>query len=591
MKNTNYNLIQNTKQTMYVFVLLTFLFFSCKKNEVQPDPNESKYLITSIKILKTNGDSLKAVITGLPTATTTTADVIATVADDGNDGKRFKVVFSYPANITPISVTIPGVTNPIDSIDFSTAKTFTIKFSNSVTTTINLTISEQAPTDPVLSSFTINNAERIQIDETNSRIDVRMPQGANLAALLPTVVVSPSTAEIVTTGNLDFTNTQTFTIKNGSRTKSYSVYVSDYGFTRVTKVADFSVNGNARPASFTTPETSVAIDPTGQYVFVSVNSKILKYDMNNQNATPTELNLQFADTNAAKTAPTTVLQIAGNYLVSCGAYWASGPLLVAAWNLTNLGSPVLLAKITLPTGGIFQNMQISVDATSANAYFINREPVRRSPKANPTVNKITIPLASLISGAGLPITSFTSTTEMVNYATNGFSDGPNMDLIPIPNNTTDFLTNSWGGRFQIIGNDFNATSLKTVNTTLLGTYVQGVKAFEYNRGKYAMFAITPGSGADNASNPFHSNFNVWDMTKKGYRQSIIDIETERTSTPATYTTWNAIRKLRTPLGTKATSGGTGYCQTAYTIIGSGNTQKLRVVAISGNNGFVVYDLD
>ena len=584
-------LTQMVKKISTILTLLgiCIVFFnSCKKDEILQDPNDSKYLVLGIKIFKTNGDSVKSLITGLPTsAKAASVDLIATVADDGNPGKRFKVSFIYPASINPTSVTVSGG-SATDSLDFSTSKTFTIKFSDAVTTTVNLTISEQAAADPVLNSFAIPNAERILIDEDNAVISVRMPQGTALTALTPTTTISPNTAEILTNGALDFTNSQSFRIKNGSRTKTYTVSVTDYGFTRVTKFADFSVSGNNRPAIFTTPESSVAIDPTGQFVFVAVNSKIYKYDLNTPAAAPTELNLTLT---GGATAPAKVLQIAGTYLLACNNPWGGGNLQVAGWSLANMATPVLIANVTLPAAAIVQNMQIKLDATSATAYFVNREPVRRSPKVNPTVNTINIPFANLLSGTGLPITTFTSTTEMANYASSGYSDAPNMDIIPILNNTTDFLYNGWGGRFMIMGSDYNASTIKVISGALLGTYVQGIKAFEYNRGKYAMFAITPGSGADNAANPLHSSFFMWDFSKKGYRNSLVDIETERTATPVSYATWNSIQKFRKPLGTKGNGSGDWYCQTGYAIIGAGATQKLRVVALSVNNGFVVYDLD
>jgi hypothetical protein len=100
---------------------------SCKKEATEViDTNLSKYIVEKVIVLTTKGEDLNAqsTITKLSDAEYT---VDAIVPDDGNDGRRFKVAFEYPAGVTPISVT-PLLT---DSIDFSIAKTFTIKFTDS----------------------------------------------------------------------------------------------------------------------------------------------------------------------------------------------------------------------------------------------------------------------------------------------------------------------------------------------------------------------------------------------------------------------------------------------------------------------------
>ena len=175
-----------------VFSLL-FFFLSCKNEEPEViDTNLSKYVVEKIKVLTTKGEDLNAqvTITKLSDAEYT---VDAIVPDDGNAGKRFKIEFVYPAGITPVSVT-PSLT---DSIDFSIAKTFTIKFTESASRKYTVTIIEQAPQAPVITAFNISGAEQTVIEEDLRRISVRVPQGTNLTNITPKITLTPASAVLV----------------------------------------------------------------------------------------------------------------------------------------------------------------------------------------------------------------------------------------------------------------------------------------------------------------------------------------------------------------------------------------------------------
>jgi hypothetical protein len=148
-------------------------------------------VVEKVKVLTTKGDDLNAQST-ITKVNENEYTVDAIVPDDGNDGKRLKVEFQYPSGITPVSVT-PSVA---DSIDFSVAKTFTIKFTEAVSRKYTVNIIEQAPQAPVITAITITGAQQTVIEEDVRRISVRVAQGTNLTAITPKITLTPSTAII-----------------------------------------------------------------------------------------------------------------------------------------------------------------------------------------------------------------------------------------------------------------------------------------------------------------------------------------------------------------------------------------------------------
>ncbi|MFZ1455029.1 MAG: hypothetical protein WAT46_03240, partial [Saprospiraceae bacterium] len=417
------------------FVSFMLVFESCKKEEPEVvDPNLSKYVVEKVKVLTTKGEDLNAQST-ITKVNENESTVDAIVPDDGNDGKRFKIEFQYPSGITPVSVT-PSVA---DSIDFSVAKTFTIKFTEAVSRKFTVNIIEQAPQAPVITAITITGAQQTVIEEDVRRISVRVAQGTSLTAITPKITLTPSTAIIVGGEKaLDFTNPQAITVKNGGSSKTYSVKVEDYGFTKITKLMDRSLAASMRPGIFATKsETSIALDSKGEFAFVSYGDGIKKYNLATPSAEPTDLKTTYAD---GKNASFKILQNVGTVLLGCNNPWQAGDVVVSAWPSTGPSdSPVEVARIPLPSGGIIQNFHVKLDGANIIGYFVDRAPLRKSPKEDPVMYSVTIPLASVL--AGQKVTSFTSNQKINGLLASGAGDGPNVELLPIPN-SNEFFYNS-----------------------------------------------------------------------------------------------------------------------------------------------------
>jgi hypothetical protein len=563
-----------TMSSMFV-IAVALLVAACKKDPPpEPvDPNLSKYVVSTLKVSTTRGDSLKAIVSESKISDSEfTLDAI--VPDDGNPGKRFRVAFSFPSGITPTSIT----PSTADSIDFSVAKTFTMMFSDKVTKRYTVNIIEQAPQAPQIQAFTISGAQQTVIDQDRLVIDVRVAQGTNLSAVTPAITVSPNTAIVVDGGKaLNFSNNQTIVVRNGALSRSYSVRVTDYGFTKVTPLADFSLVSNKRPSALTSPESSIAFDGNGSNLFVSYGGGILSYNMSAPNSAPSNVNMIITGTTLA---PSKVLQTVDGILFSGNNPWGGGNIEVCAWPNGPTNAPVRVLNAPIPAGAIIQNFHIAKVGGNYVVTLVNREPTRRSPRVDPTAFIVNIPTSAVTTGT--PVTTLPSPQTFVGMIAAGVGDGPNMEVLPVQNSTEYFYNSGTTPPVLVDGN--LANPLRFSSALVNGSSV-GMKAFEFNRGKYLMYGVFTWS--DNLANPKASKFVLLDVTKKGYRQSIIDVNAELAATPSSFATWNAIQKIDIGLGGKAPTADY-YCQTAFATTTSG---KLRVAVLSENNGFMVFDCD
>jgi hypothetical protein len=566
-----------TLSAMLVMALGMVIIAACKKDPtpvVTPvDPNLGSYVVSGVRVLTTKGDTLKSIVS-ISKVSETEGTIDAVVPDDGNPGKRFKIDFVYPTGTKPTSV----APSTADSIDFSIAKTFTFVFTDKVTKKYTLNIIEQAPQEPLIETFVITGAQQTVIDQSKQVIDVRLAQGANVSAITPTITVSPNTATIVNGGaTFNFSTNQTITVKNGALTKAYLVRVTDYGFTKTTVLGDFSLAANKRPTSLTSTESSIALDADGSNAFVSSSAGILKYNLATPTAAPTNVNMVITGTTLA---PTKILQTADGILFSGNNPWAAGNIEICAWVNGTSSAPVRVINAAIPAGSIFQNFHVAKSGSNFIFTFVNREPLRRSPKADPTAYIVTVPAASVT--AGTPVTSLPAPQTFVGMAATAIGDGPNMELVPIPN-STDYFYNSGTISPTLVSPTLGSPVY--FSTALVNGSSIGLKAFEHNRGKYLMYGVFTWS--DNLANPKASKFVLFDVTKKGYKQTILDVNSEFATTPISYATWNGIQKMDVGLGGKAPTADY-YCQTAFATTASG---KLRVAVLSENNGFMVFECD
>lgn len=545
------------------------LFYACEKE----DPNLDLYVVEDLKVAMTSGDSLRSIST-ISTVSDTEYRIDAVVPDDGNTGKWFRIEFLYPDGITPISVT-PSLG---DSIDFSIAKTFKIQFTDKVTKNYTVTIVEQAPEAPTITSFSLPGAEQIVVDNDALVVSARMPQGANLTALKPLIEVSPATAFVVDGDReLDFTNNQVIRIKNGAITKNYSVRVTDYGFTKVTQLLNRTLAAGTRPGEFATaPETSLAMEPNGANVYVAYGGGILKYDLSSPNATPVEVNRALS---GGGLAANRVLQIANGILFSLNPIWESGTLTLSAWPNGTSDTPVNIARITPPAGSIFQNFHVEYTGSEYKFYVVDRAPLRKSPRQDPILRTFTLSPAQL--SAGTTITDFATTETLTGLVAAGVADGANAEFFPIPN-SNEFIFNT--GAIPPVHLNSAMANPVWISSALVNSSSTGAKFFEFNRGKYLMYGVF--SWSTNMANPSASKFVLLDLTKRGMRQTIADITSELAN--AQYGTWNSIQKMTRPMGGSMGDPGGFYCQTAWGVTPSG---KLRVACVSAQNGFAVYECE
>jgi len=556
-----------------ILLLIGILYLGCSK-EPPADPNLSNYKVDGLTVMTTQGQDLNATF-NVSTVNATEFNIDATVPDDGNEGKWFVIEFKYPEGITPLNV-IPSIT---DSIDFSIAKTFTINFTETESRVYNVNIIELAPEEPIITSIDIPNSERVVINEQDRRVEVRMPQGTNLASLSPKFNLSPVTATVVSeTNDLNFNQSQLITIRNGGLTKTYTVRVQDYGFTRVNTLLDRSFAAQNRPGYLLdSPESSIAFDAEGSHVFVAYAGGIKKYNLAMPLAPSLDLNLNLEGGNRA---PTRVLQSMGDILFSSNALWESGEFVLCAWQATGPNdTPREVARVPVPQGTILQNFQIKQEGGVFKVYLVDRGPLRRSPRVDPILYTLDLPMNNLFSAN--KVTSFNSNTSIQGIVNAGAGDGPNIELVPLPNSSEFYFNSGTIAPMHLMSGLVNPIPF---SGALVNGSSVGVKAFEFNRGKYAMWGVF--SWSTNLTNNRASRFVLLDLTKNGYRNSITEINQDLANN--IFTSWNDVQKIDRGLGGNMGDPGGFYCQTAFAVTSS---NKLRVACVSAQNGFVVYELD
>ncbi|HMP31141.1 MAG TPA: hypothetical protein PKD85_16160, partial [Saprospiraceae bacterium] len=502
-------------------------------------------------------------------------NIDAIVPNDGKDGKWFKIEFTYPDGITAQSVA-PSIS---DSIDFSIAKTFSIAFTDKETRKYTVNIIEQAPEEPVITAITVSGAQQTVINEGARRIEIRVPQGTNLTSITPTFTLTPVTAVLVGGPRaFDFTNSQTVTVKNGASTKVYTIKIQDYGFTKVTTLLNGTLANSARPGFFLDkPESSISLSQDGRFAFVAFEGGIKRYDLNAPSTAPIDVDLKNSN---GGNAPTRVLQTVGTYLLSGNAIWESGEVILSAWNLDSPATPpVEVVRIPVTPGSIIQNFQAKLEGNNIIAYFSDRGPLRKSPRLDPIMYTVNIPIANI--ALGTKVTAFTSSRTITGLVNAGIADGPNGEIVPIPNSQEFFFNHGTIAPTHLTSSFSNPVFF---SGALVNTSSVGLKAFEFNRGKYAMWGVF--SWSTNAANPNANRLVVVDLTKKGFRQSIIDINDELAN--GKFTTWNDIQKVSFGLGGNMSDPGGFYAQTAFATT---SNNKLRIACISAQNGFVVLEVE
>jgi hypothetical protein len=192
---------------------------------------------------------------------------------------------------------------------------------------------------------------------------------------------------------------------------------------------------------------------------------------------------------------------------------------------------------------------------------------------------VSIPLASLL--AGQKVTAFTANQKLTGLVNAGIGDGPNIELVPIPN-SNEYFYNSGTSTPTLLSSTFG--SPVSFSGALVNGSSVGMKVMEHNRGKYIMWGVF--SWSTNAANPKASKFVLLDVTKKGYRNSITEINTELANSK--FTLWNGVQKMDIGLGGNSGELGDFYCQTSFATTAAG---KLRLACLSAQNGFVVFEVE
>ncbi|MEY3053092.1 MAG: hypothetical protein RLY31_2877 [Bacteroidota bacterium] len=192
-------------------LLSSLVFFSACKKDEDGMPTSTEANITSFSF-----ESLNPVVNAAISGTNITAEV-PFGTDVTSLAPTIKV--SAGARISPAS----GLPR-----DFSTTVSYTVTAQDGSTTKdYSVTVSVLDPEDAVISAFEIPEATSVDIDQAAKTILVRVYDGTDVSALVPTVTTIPASATLEPASGVaqDFSSPVTYQVSFGNISSTYAVTV------------------------------------------------------------------------------------------------------------------------------------------------------------------------------------------------------------------------------------------------------------------------------------------------------------------------------------------------------------------------------
>lgn len=545
--------------------LLLFLL-SCSKDMEEPilDFRLSDVIVTGV-----NDENIGAyaIIRG--------ENVEGMVPYDSTNSMNYKVKLIFPSNIGNVQVTptSPGV------YDFTNPVTFSAIFSNGKIKNYQIKLVKDTLAVPVITSFSIPSSiskkpEMTAINTVDKEIYARMPDLTSVTSITPMIKFNKPTViqESPNKGPVDFSKGPvTYKLKIGNQTSSYKVFVRSYGYGKLTHVSRFTVQNNNRVQKLTDVERSVALDNTGNYIYVANGSVIQRLTASSTSTqTPGNVNLKVGTTTIDATSyveNVCPIIISGtsstvdSKFYACNKIENGGKFRIYNWT-SYTATPKLVAEIDLTSKGStidcftwrYVNNRVFV-------YLVDIAPLNKPVPENPKVyilrdltpdNLITTYEEKTING-------------VINTA---FKPGPFTQLTTI-DGTEEFILNN-GASSPLVINSSMTVSKIFPETVGLPKTISGIRTFQFQRGKYMSYVEYSTTGTTEPS----AFFNVIDMTEKGFSSTITAIINDGNSDA----TLNYLRQIRIPLGNVANP--TMYATTSFNPVGA----KMRVLASVAGNG-------
>ncbi|MFA5050887.1 MAG: DUF5018 domain-containing protein [Patescibacteria group bacterium] len=143
------------------------------------------------------------------------------------------LIVSYGTDVTALvpTITITGASvSPASGVamNFTNPRTYTVVAADSSTQAYIVTVSFTANPAKAITSFTITNQVGVTtINESAHTINLTMPYGTNVTALIPTITITGASVSPASGVAMNFTNPKTYTvIAEDSSTQAYTVTVA-----------------------------------------------------------------------------------------------------------------------------------------------------------------------------------------------------------------------------------------------------------------------------------------------------------------------------------------------------------------------------
>ena len=456
---------------LLTLALVTFLSSCEKEPELSSDAFITNFSVSGV--------------TGTISGTSITADV-----PYGTDVKNLapSISISPGATLTPASGLARDFTSPVS---------YTVTAEDGQTTSVySVTITVLDPDSVVISSFSVSEAESVDIDQNAKTIVINILAGKDITALVPTISTIPGDATVSPASGSaqDFTNPVSYSVTAGSKTTTYSasanIIPTGINADGVVTYFDASVGGSSlKPEQGASGdnERGYSMNSTHIYMADKGDNKIYFWDVNDSNSSAEAL----PDTGGVVSGG--VWRLADvvateNGILGSNMNWAGGAFKVYRWNSNTSEPTVILEYVTKDNGAnirLGDHFTFTGDPQGNGKLYAMPFPGFNSVANNTFVLVWTMVNGVITDQANPQKIEFAEIQKAGNYG----------HVTPISSGGTDYLLVNGANVVPALYSTDGATKLTSVDSEAIGVRAMGGEIFEFNNARYLALTLTGSEGS------------------------------------------------------------------------------------------------
>lgn len=408
------------------------------------------------------------------------------------------------SNLSPTITVSEGATlTPASGLarDFTSTVGYTVTAEDGKTTSsYSVTISILDPDTVVISTFEVNSAESVDIDQDGLTITINMLEGSDVTSLTPVITTIPSdaTSSPASGEAQDFSNSIDYTITAGSTSSTYTASVN-YIPTGM-DIDGISIYFDGSVASSTLPpelgssgdnERGFSFNSTHVYVADKGDKKIYFWDHSNQSSLASELK---DENNVVSGGVFVIADVVAteNGIIASNMNWSGGDLNIYRWaDNDSSAEKILTYSCSLSDGSTVRyGDQINfVGDPQGNGHLY----VMAFPGYNSITNNDYVLVWEMVDG----VFTDESNPERIDLIGTNFTRGGNYSIVqPISSDGSNYLlVNGAEMTPTLFGPDGQQVS-EQILSDAIGSRAFGVEVVEFNYARYLVLNYVGGEGGD-----------------------------------------------------------------------------------------------